>query len=230
MNNSMSAPNALQRAMANDLSKEQRFTRMLESEVFPLLAEKHGVTIKVINDRIMDMRGVDVLIDNAYVDIKAHQLKSYESPRRYSFERSTRYRDFSDGKDGRELTGVRDGWLISEKKITEKYMICYYHVDDQNRVTDVTTMLVARDSILGLIRDCGIDPTADYENLRKTCSRASLRDNGSLKYWWNDHPEVSMTLSKQLPEQPLNFIISIDAIQRVCDWYETITLATPVEW
>lgn len=213
-----------QSKITQDLSKERRFTAFLEKNIFPLLAERRIYAEKVEN-RTLDFRGVDCCINGALVDIKAHELFQDELPRRYSFEKETRNWCVKEKQYG----NVVDGWLVNKRKITEKYLFCYYQ-QSENKITGVKLMLVDRAKIINMMKEKGVDVTLTAENLQNIASHAVAQENGSVKYYFNGVTDISLTRSYQLPEEPLNVVVRYDSIRKICDWYREFNMEVPVEW
>lgn len=209
-------------SIKNDLSKERRFSMFLEKNIFPRLVS-HRIYAERVTNTTLDHRGVDATINGALVDIKAHELKE-ESPRRYSFERETR------NWCGNGYSSVVDGWLVNRKKITEKYLLCYYKQNENKQITSVQLMLVDREKIINAMRENGIDVTLPTEDLRRSASHAMAQPNGSVKYFFSGVKDMSLTHSHQLPEEPLNVIVQYDTIRKLCDWSVVMDMEVPVEW
>lgn len=205
--------------VSQDLQRERRINRFLKEMVFPELSKFQGVNIVWLNsEKVLDKRGVDIMLDGSYVDIKAHPTADAANPQRFSFELQTRHRT-GDGFD--EVTESAEGWLVSRRKIIEKYLFFYYQTDSDRKISAASLVLVDRKKLINFLNEKGLNISDSPANLRKLANKIVVQPNGSVKYYFPEIWDVSLTHSLQLPEQPLNVIVKWSAIQRICDWYHT---------
>jgi len=213
--------------ISQDLALERKINAFLRDVVFPCLASTKKINIMWLNkENLLDMRGVDIMIDGFFVDIKSHRTKDALTPQRYSFELQTRHRT---GDGISDVTEVYDGWLMSKKKITEKYLFCYYDVDSENSIVFMSLSLIDKRALFEMLEEKGIPISGPVSKLRAMSNKVVVQPNGSVKFYFPNTWGISLTHSLQLPEQPLNIVIKSQLLKEICDWIYTFKIPIGVQ-
>ena len=209
-------------AISADMELEKRISTVLFEYIAPALRER-GINISQVNDRFLDYKGIDAIVNGEPADIKAHQLPPGRKPNAYAFERSSRMH-----RDGILQPEIVDGWLVSRKKRTRSYLIVYYRKNGHEEITDLYMVYVDREKVLDLIEKEGIDPFWDDEELKNEASKITVLPNNAVKYYYGDKKAVSVTVSRQLPECPTNFVVRHESIIGISEWHYHIIFDNPV--
>lgn len=209
-----------------DLFREKQINRILREIVFPKLESESNLNIIWLNnEKVLDRKGIDIMLDGAYVDIKAHMTEDAAMPKRFSFELKTRHRT---GDSIDNVTEASDGWLISKRKVTEKYLFCYYKMGLDRKISVFTLVLIDREKLIKALIERGLDINESITSIRNKSYKIVVQPNGSVKYYFPKVWDVSLTHSLQLPEQPLNIIVKSEVIFEICDWSYTIDFPSGV--
>lgn len=190
-----------------DLQAESQVSLFLDTYFYPKVCKE----FERVTDRKRQLKGIDVIIklDNKelLVDEKAQTNYINRGLNTYAFEL-----EFIN-KNGNQ----RCGWLISDDKDTEAYMLIYlkanktkgFTVDD---ITEAECLLISKESILEYLE------SQDYTKEKLQEQTKNIREGTDVGRIMVNKTNIYFFLSHYLSEKPINVIIKKDTVlDKICE-------------
>lgn len=184
----------------NDIKMSEKVSAFLDEHIYPSLPEK----IVRIYDKTLQLRGVDVIWGDEYVDEKIAVKYINRNLTTFSFELSS-----LNNKDGK-------GWLLEDEHyLTESYLIGYLRGNlEMNNITEIELLLIDKYDIWDYLNKYNF-PKSIVQAIRfGHIDPYSTKGNG-VSYYKVNIPGVKVINSFRLKESPINVVINRDVLEKL---------------
>ena len=216
-----------------DCGQEKCVTDFLNSHFFPYITKKYKAVVEVVEDSSRQLQGVDVIFSyknaTVYVDVKAQMNKYIAHPSKtFCLEISSlKGQDYKEGWYRRTdflTTTYAFGWIHEAEYVDTGKSRLLTSSDD---IKKMELIFVRKDSIRSFFDRVGLgeDKIEEVQRyLRKENVRRAFYNLQTRRISLNEcENALTFVMSPELPECPINLVVSKGIWLNLCDAHYFIT-------